>query len=102
MLNFKGMRFPIDAILVCIRWYAADPLRYGHLEEIMKARGVSVDHSTINSRMQLKVKPRRRTGASAGRLSNSQSIPGVWRSARACVRMASEGSTATASSCKAS
>jgi hypothetical protein len=23
MLNTKGMRFPIDVILVCIRWYAA-------------------------------------------------------------------------------
>ena len=23
MLSFKGMRFPIDVILVCIRWYAA-------------------------------------------------------------------------------
>ena len=25
MLNFKGMRFPIDVILVCIRWYVAYP-----------------------------------------------------------------------------
>ena len=28
MLNFKGMRFPIDVILVCIRWYVA----YTHVE----------------------------------------------------------------------
>jgi putative transposase len=48
MLNFKGMRFPIDVILVCIRWYAAYPLSYRHVEEIMEERGVSVDHSTIN------------------------------------------------------
>ena len=41
MLNFKGMRFPIDVILVCIRWYAAYPLSYRHLEEIMEERGVS-------------------------------------------------------------
>jgi transposase-like protein len=47
MLNFKGMRFPIDVILVCIRWYAAYPLSYRHLEEIMEERGVSVDHSSI-------------------------------------------------------
>ena len=33
MLNFKGMRFPIDVILVCIRWYVAYPLSYRHLEE---------------------------------------------------------------------
>ena len=32
MLNFKGMRFPIDVILVCIRWYVAYPLSYRHLE----------------------------------------------------------------------
>ena len=48
MLNFKGMRFPIDVILVCIRWYVAYPLSYRHLEEIMAERGVSVDHSSIN------------------------------------------------------
>jgi putative transposase len=48
MLNFKGMRFPIDGILVCIRWYAAYPLSYRHLEEMMEERGVSVDHSSIN------------------------------------------------------
>ena len=48
MLNFKGMRFPIDVMLVCIRWYAAYPLSYRHLEEMMEERGVSVDHSSIN------------------------------------------------------
>lgn len=48
MLNFKGMRFPIDVILFCIRWYAAYRLSYRHLEEKMEERGVSVDHSTIN------------------------------------------------------
>ena len=48
MLNFKGMRFPIEVILVCIRWYVAYPLSYRHLEEMMKERGVFVDHSSIN------------------------------------------------------
>lgn len=48
MLNFKGMRFPIDVILVCIRLYAVYPLSYRHLGEMMEERGVSVDHSTIN------------------------------------------------------
>jgi putative transposase len=48
MLSFKGMRFLIDVILVCIRWYAAYPLSYRHLEEMMEERGVSVDHSSIN------------------------------------------------------
>ena len=48
MLATKGMRFPIDVILVCIRWYAAYPLSYRHLEKVMKERGVFVDHSSIN------------------------------------------------------
>ena len=36
----KAMRFPIDMILVCIRCYAAYPLSYRHLEEIMQERSV--------------------------------------------------------------
>ncbi len=48
MLSPKGMRFPLDVILVYIRWYAAYPLSYRHLEEMMEERGVSVDHSSIN------------------------------------------------------
>ena len=48
MLATKGMRFPIDIILICIRWYAAYPLSYRHLEEMMEERGVFVDHSSIN------------------------------------------------------
>ena len=35
-------------ILVYIRWYAAYPLSYRHLEEMMEERGVFVDHSSIN------------------------------------------------------
>jgi transposase-like protein len=34
MLNTRGLRFPIDVVLVCIRWYAAYPLSYRHLEEM--------------------------------------------------------------------
>ena len=48
MLNTKRMRFPIDIILVCIRWYAAYPLSYRHIEEMMQERAVFVDHSSIN------------------------------------------------------
>ena len=48
MLVVKGMRFPIEVILVCIRWYAAYPLSCRHLEEMMEERGVTVDHSTVS------------------------------------------------------
>src|SRR5450830_132336 len=52
MLMMKGMRFPKEIILVCIRWYAAYALSYRNLEEMMQERGVAVavavDHSTIS------------------------------------------------------
>ena len=48
MLDTKRMRFPLDIILICIRWYAAYPLSYRHLEEMMQERGVVVDHSSIS------------------------------------------------------
>jgi len=48
MLSFKGMRFPTHVVLPCIHWYAAYPLSYRHIEEMLGERGVSVDHSTIN------------------------------------------------------
>jgi len=42
MLAAKGMRWPIDIIWVRIRWYAAYPLSYRHLAEmIAKSAGVS-------------------------------------------------------------
>ena len=48
MLDLRGMRFPKEIILVCIRWYAAYALSYRNLEDMMQERGVSVDHSTVN------------------------------------------------------
>ena len=48
MLDMKGMRFPKEIILVCIRWYAAYALSYRNLEEMMQERGVFVDHSSVN------------------------------------------------------
>ena len=48
MPNFKKMRLPIDVILVCIRWYAAYPLSYRHLGEMVQEQGVLADQSTIN------------------------------------------------------
>lgn len=47
MINFKGHRIEKDIILLCVRWYLAYPLSYRNLEEMMKERGVQVDHSNI-------------------------------------------------------
>src|SRR5215831_12545242 len=47
-IDFKGAHFPPEVILMGIRWYVAYPLSTRHVEELMEARGVEVDHSTIN------------------------------------------------------
>jgi putative transposase len=48
MLNFKGMRFPIDVILVCIRSYAVYPLSDRHLRRSwMSAACQSAIHQSI-------------------------------------------------------
>jgi putative transposase len=52
----KRLHFPLEVMLVCVRWYAAYPLSLRNLEEIMKERGVSVDHATVH-RWALKMLP---------------------------------------------
>jgi putative transposase len=47
-VSFKGAHFPPDIILTGVRWYVAYPLSTRHVEELMRERGVPVDHSTIN------------------------------------------------------
>jgi putative transposase len=46
-VSFKGAHFPQEIILMGVRWYAAYPLSYRHVEELMEERGISVDHATI-------------------------------------------------------
>jgi putative transposase len=87
MLNTKGMRFPIDVILVCIRWYAAYPLSYRHLEEMMQERDIAVDHSSINrwairfSPLSEKVLPNHKHGVSKSRRVDETCIKvkGAWK-----------------------
>ena len=48
LIEFKGSHFERDVILWGVRWYAAYPISYRQLEEMMQDRGVEVDHSTLN------------------------------------------------------
>ena len=48
MMTFKGSQFERDIILWAVRWYVAYPISYRQLEEMMRERGVAVDHSTLN------------------------------------------------------
>jgi putative transposase len=44
----KWMHYPLEIMLVCVRWYAANPLSFRNIEEMMAERGVFVDHSTLH------------------------------------------------------
>jgi transposase-like protein len=47
-VSFKGAHFPQEIILTAVRWYVAYPLSTRHVEELMRERGVHVDHATVN------------------------------------------------------
>ena len=50
------MHCPFEAMLVCVRWYAAYPRSFRHIEERMIESGVLIDHSTVHRRV-LKIPP---------------------------------------------
>ncbi len=44
---FKWRHFEAEIILLCVRWYVHYALSYRDLEEMMRERGLHVDHTTI-------------------------------------------------------
>jgi transposase, IS6 family len=44
---FKWRHFEAEMILLCVRWYLRYSLSYRDLEELMRERGLQVDHTTI-------------------------------------------------------
>ncbi len=44
---FRRRRFPVEIILVCVRWYCKYGISYWDLTEMMQEPGVEVDPSTI-------------------------------------------------------
>ncbi|WP_262300351.1 IS6 family transposase [Microvirga sesbaniae] len=47
MSLFKRRRFPVEMILLCVRWYCKYGISYRDLSEMMQERGVKVDPSTL-------------------------------------------------------
>ena len=52
----KRLQFPLEIMLVCVRWYAAYSLSLRNLEEMMAERGAAVDHATVH-RWAVKILP---------------------------------------------
>ena len=52
----QRLHHPLEVMLVCLRWYAAYPLSFRNIEEMMAERGVFVDYSTLH-RWSMKMLP---------------------------------------------
>ena len=83
----KRLHYPIEVMLVCVRWYAAYPLSLRQIEEMMAERGVVVDHATIH-RWSIKMLPvlaavfrrRKRTLGASWRMDETYvKISGEWK-----------------------
>jgi putative transposase len=44
----KRLHYPLDVMLLCLRWYVAYSLSLPDLEEMMAERAIGVDHSTVH------------------------------------------------------
>jgi putative transposase len=44
----KRLHYPLDVILLCVRWYVAYSLSLSNLEQMMAERGFEVDHSSVH------------------------------------------------------
>jgi hypothetical protein len=44
---FAGFRFPVDVIVLAVRWYLRFGLSYRDVGELLSERGVEVDHVTV-------------------------------------------------------
>ena len=47
MSLFKRRRFPVEIVLLCVRWYCKYGISYRDLAEMMQERGIEVDPGTI-------------------------------------------------------
>ena len=52
----KRLHYPLEVMLMCVRWYVAYTVSLRHIEEMMQERGVFVDHATVH-RWAIKMLP---------------------------------------------
>ena len=83
----QRMHYPLEVMLVCVRWYAAYPLSFRNIEEMMAERGVFVDHSTLH-RWSMKMLPvlaaafrrRKRPAGRSWRMDETYvKVGGLWK-----------------------
>jgi len=87
MISFKGRHFEKVMILMAVRWYVAYSLSYRNIEELMKERGLSLDHATVQRWVveyaplleeEFRKKYKRRTGCSWRMDETYIKVKGKW------------------------
>ncbi|MEM1346446.1 MAG: DDE-type integrase/transposase/recombinase [Pseudomonadota bacterium] len=74
MISVKGTHFPRDVILSAVHLYVRYPVSYRNFQEIMRDRGVHIDHATLN-RWVVKLAPQITVRAQAAKRQGARS----WR-----------------------
>ncbi|MGF6292614.1 hypothetical protein QFZ98_004475 [Paraburkholderia youngii] len=69
----KRLHYPLDVMLLCVRWYVAYPLSLRHLEQMMAERGIAVDHS-IGSSLGTQTVPGPGEGVSTAQTDGQQEL----------------------------
>jgi transposase, IS6 family len=84
---FKRRRFPVEIILLCVRWYCKYGISYRDLAEMMQERGVAVDPSTIfrwvqryAPEIEKRIRPYRRPRSGSWRVDETYvRVGGNWK-----------------------
>jgi transposase-like protein len=83
---FKWRHFEAEIILLCVRWYLRYGLSYRDLEEIMRERGLAIDHTTIYRwvqryapELEKRCRPHLKVTTDSWRVEETEvKIKGVW------------------------
>ena len=84
---FKRRRFPVEIILLCVRWYCKYGISYRDLAEMMEERGVTVDPSTLfrwvqryAPELEKRVRAYQRYGSTSWRVDETYiRVGGTWK-----------------------
>jgi IS6 family transposase len=85
--QFKWRHYQGEIILLCVRWYLRYALSYRDLEEMMRERGLSLDHTTIYRWVQAyapelekRIRPHLRPTSDSYRVDETYvKIKGAWK-----------------------
>src|SRR5262247_3941636 len=84
---FKWRHYESEIILLCVRWYLRYALSYRDLEEMMRERGLSLDHTTIYrwvqayaSELEKRIRPHLRPTNDSYRVDETYiKVKGAWK-----------------------